>query len=393
MEITLVDSKETTLNHARLEVRLNRRYLPGSGPDLPKPRLMLPRDTDAYIVDRILMPSPGLAKDGKPLPKQMMYVVGWTSQPAARINVPVMKILDYVAPHVMEQWEYEAELRLEAKREAKEVAEMLGKTEEIPKRKPGRPKSQAKMESAMTVVASDTDEATSERPKTGPMNLFTPTKRKFSDFADTPDFGYSPVRQPDLAPTSAALALDVFAQEEESYLDITGMPDDDWTESDMDRDTPELPADTPLMSRQQRPSSAPVFEYWQPTDTPAHVSRPMNANIAIHKPQPSNYTPPGTTAKEKEPIPSDVDDGPYIEAVEGVKIEESSGGKRLRIFQVRWKGSALSGERKTWEYEMDVPPKLIESYLTQVEASSPVRPSAPLRQTTLSWPSKPKPAP
>lgn len=379
MNGSLLDSNEAIPHNGKLEVRLNRRYLPGSGPALPRPRLMLAHDTDAYIVDRILMPSPGPAKDGKPLPKQMMYIVGWKSEPAARVNVPVMKVLDYVAPHVLEQWEYEAELRLEEKREAKEAAELLGKTEVVPKRKPGRPKSKMQMESAMT-VASDTDEAGAEKWKPGPMSLVTPTRRRFADFAETPDFEESPTRNPDLAPTSAALDA-----ENDVYMNSAGMPNDDWSESDMeDYGTPELPPDTPLMSRQQRPSTVPVYEMWRQNVIPGYRSDGTNVNSAAPGPPPPICTQPITNNQQE------ARSGRHMEAVDGLRIEESPGGKRLRCFHVRW-NSTSPGERTTWEYEGNVPPNLIEEYLTKVEARSPVRPGVPLRQTTLSWSSQPKP--
>ena len=91
-------------------------YVPGSGPPLQPVELVPTSDSTAYIVERILLPSPGVAKDGRPLPKRMAYIVGWRDLPAARLLVPVMEILDYVSPYALEEWEYNMELELEEDR-------------------------------------------------------------------------------------------------------------------------------------------------------------------------------------------------------------------------------------------------------------------------------------
>lgn len=93
-----------------------RPYRPGHGPPLQRLRLLPPHDSTAYIIERILLPSPGLSASGKPLPKRISYVIGWTDLPAARILVPAMQILDYVSPRVFEEWESNAETYLEEMR-------------------------------------------------------------------------------------------------------------------------------------------------------------------------------------------------------------------------------------------------------------------------------------
>ncbi|KAG5915680.1 hypothetical protein E4U61_004395, partial [Claviceps capensis] len=52
-------------------IRSRPRYIPGTGPALQPPRLLPLAVSTGYIVERILLPSPGLAADGRPLPKRM----------------------------------------------------------------------------------------------------------------------------------------------------------------------------------------------------------------------------------------------------------------------------------------------------------------------------------
>ncbi|KAH7312466.1 hypothetical protein B0I35DRAFT_57475 [Stachybotrys elegans] len=112
-------SADSSRKRTRIVVQLRARpapYVPRSGPRLEPPRLQLPSDSTAYIVDRILLPSPGPAADGRPLPRRMTYIVGWHDLPAARALVPAMRILEYVSPLVLEEWEWQLELGLDEER-------------------------------------------------------------------------------------------------------------------------------------------------------------------------------------------------------------------------------------------------------------------------------------
>ncbi|KAM4054431.1 hypothetical protein HRG_005287 [Hirsutella rhossiliensis] len=123
--------KDRTTN--RIEIPLSskrRRYVPGSGPPLQRISILPPEDSTAYIVERILLPSLGHAADGKPLPKRMTYIIGWRDLPAARHLVPAMKILNYVSPRALEEWESNREVELAEDRrkqaDEKDVGEKQG---------------------------------------------------------------------------------------------------------------------------------------------------------------------------------------------------------------------------------------------------------------------------
>ncbi|KDN59894.1 putative chromo domain-containing protein [Colletotrichum sublineola] len=77
-----------------------RRYKPGTGPRLAPITLLPVHDTTAYIRDEFFVP-PALSADGK---KRLLYVVGWTDLPAARLQVDAERICDYVSPRAYEEW-------------------------------------------------------------------------------------------------------------------------------------------------------------------------------------------------------------------------------------------------------------------------------------------------
>ncbi|OTB06585.1 hypothetical protein M426DRAFT_318654 [Hypoxylon sp. CI-4A] len=93
-------------------------YRPGDGPPLAPLRIALKHDSDAFIIDKRVFP--GTARNGERT-LLMYYVVGWQSQPAARIAVLATKIHDYVSPRVVETFEYEASLELDEENERKEA--------------------------------------------------------------------------------------------------------------------------------------------------------------------------------------------------------------------------------------------------------------------------------
>jgi len=105
-------------------------YGPGDGPALAPICVSLDNDAGAFIVDKRVLP-------GKPikgeLKLELYYIVGWPDLPAARVAILATKILDYVSPWTLEDWEYQASLERDReqerehaarKRKVKEVAEM-----------------------------------------------------------------------------------------------------------------------------------------------------------------------------------------------------------------------------------------------------------------------------
>ncbi|PHH61076.1 hypothetical protein CDD81_787 [Ophiocordyceps australis] len=187
-------------------------YVPGSGPPLQRVSLLPCQDSTGYIVERILLPSSGLARDGRPLPKRMTYIVGWRDLPAARLLVPAMQILDFVSPRALEQWEWEMELEVEQDRQSRADEAKLEQTaaqhdgaakdnnnnnnnkKKKKKKKKQRPPAHTAIESAAVVEAEGEAQM---RPKKGAMSLSTPQKTRMEEFDDDSldDVENSPSRQ------------------------------------------------------------------------------------------------------------------------------------------------------------------------------------------------------
>ncbi|OBS20783.1 hypothetical protein FPOA_07124 [Fusarium poae] len=165
-----------------------RDYIPGTGPALQPISLLPPQDSTAYILERIILPSPGLAADGHPLPRRMTYIVAWHDLPAAQLLVPAMDILEYVSPRALEEWEFaNTEEQMEQETEKEET-----QTGDAPKpRRRGRPPKHSKIETAVVAVPDDDDNAVQR----GAMTIATPTKNRLKDFEGLSDEDATPAVQ------------------------------------------------------------------------------------------------------------------------------------------------------------------------------------------------------
>lgn len=129
------------------------RYRPGSGPPPPVINLRPVHDSDAFIVDKVVLPRGRLRPNSDLRQRRCYYIIGWPDLHAARPAVDASKILDYVSPRTLEDWEYQDALRREEEREKEKEAEKLavatGKSVATPgagngtqpgaRRRPGRP--------------------------------------------------------------------------------------------------------------------------------------------------------------------------------------------------------------------------------------------------------------
>ncbi|KAM5347867.1 hypothetical protein ACJ41O_007691 [Fusarium nematophilum] len=185
----------------RIEIPLPskpRDYIPGSGPPLQRISILPPKDSTAYIIEKLFLPSPGLAADGKPLPKRMTYMVGWHDLPAARMLVPAMQILDYVSPRELEEWEWEVMEELDREKAELEEEQQVAMKNTAPgqqqekKKRHGRPPKHSKIETAVVAVP---ESETNALPKKGVMSLTTPTKKRLEEFESLSDEEGSPSRQ------------------------------------------------------------------------------------------------------------------------------------------------------------------------------------------------------
>lgn len=174
------------------------RYRRGDGPPPPKIDIQLVHDTDAFIVDKIILPLEPFTQRGDPRQRRAYYIVGWPDLPAARPVVDCAKALDYVSPRVMEDWEYKDLLRREAEREQAEKAAQEAAAARLPatakgkgvavsgllpngKKKPGRrPKHPRVMQERLPTPQLDSEqEEMLARRKHGP-SLSTPQKSRIA---------------------------------------------------------------------------------------------------------------------------------------------------------------------------------------------------------------------
>jgi hypothetical protein len=109
---------EKPVARSKLEVAIKpTRYVPGTGPPL-RPITLLPRaDTTAYIRGEFIVPRAS-SGDGK---VHVVYLVGWTDLPSARLTVDAADIFDYVSEREYEKWCFErSEERDELERKLEE---------------------------------------------------------------------------------------------------------------------------------------------------------------------------------------------------------------------------------------------------------------------------------
>ncbi|KAK3192375.1 hypothetical protein K4F52_001588 [Lecanicillium sp. MT-2017a] len=403
-------------------------YIPGSGPPLQPVELLPPSDSTAYIVERILLPPAGLAKDGKPLPKRMAYIVGWRDLPAARLLVPVMEILDYVSPFALEEWEYNMELELEQDRarleeERRELQQHPAKAASKAK---ARPPVHSEIEAA-AVAEAESDGQAKGRMKKGVMSLSTPQKTKMEAFADLSD-GYDGYESPSEQIARETAKMDV---DESSESTSTSEPEAQ-IESQGGAQLSEVRASGSKAATSSEPPTVTVRDlasnaeprqthpFFKSTNNnksartqgaivPVRAtSAPTNDLVAVRRrdvpiPVPINHKKrplaPRQQAVKREATdtPSTGDDDWEVERIEGTELFEVEGEGLTRYFKVRWAGDWPADQNPTWEPEENLPTKLVRGYMktpqkrqktSNVEVSMTHTPKAVKGwvQSTRSWP-------
>ncbi|KAK4196970.1 hypothetical protein QBC40DRAFT_233294 [Triangularia verruculosa] len=116
------ETKSPPRRKTTIEIPLpsQRRYGPGSGPPPPKISLLPVSDSTAYIIDQFVLPTD---KDMTPTSRRLIhYHIGFTDLPAAKLLIPCNKVLDYVSPRELEDWEYRNAERLAEAKKAQQAA-------------------------------------------------------------------------------------------------------------------------------------------------------------------------------------------------------------------------------------------------------------------------------
>lgn len=401
-------------------------YVPGSGPPLQPISLLPPGDSTAYIIERVLLPSPGLAPNGRPLPKRMAYLIGWRDLPAASKLVPAMQVLDYVSPRTLEDFEerLEQELddekgRLEAELKSDLVAPQAKK-----KKRRGRPPAHSQIETAVVAEAETVAQAKS-RHKKGVMSLTTPQKPRLEEFEWLSDGEGSPSRQ--------------IAQEQ--FQSVHGfLPTDDDMSEESESPLPRGPfSDMPnglqaesIPAASGQPSTAPIQtsssirsessagssgENQRPTngllmsissvqqngqnqqaqpvpstaqsETPYPENAPasdagsiVETNLAAAKPKKSRKRP--RPEEDSPPAQAEGETDWVVERIEDVEYYEVEGRGIVRYFKVSWEGDWPPDQKKTWEPEENIPPNLVRNFFkTSRNKRKSMSKSGPGKQSSI----------
>ncbi|KAL7783576.1 hypothetical protein V8C37DRAFT_397048 [Trichoderma ceciliae] len=389
-------------------------YVPGSGPPLQPISLLPPGDSTAYIIERVLLPSPGPAPNGRPLPKRMAYLIGWRDLQAASMLVPAMQVLDYVSPRTLE--EFEARLEQELDDEKGRLEDELKLDLVAPpkqKKKRGRPPAHSQIESAV-VAEPETVAQAKSRHKKGVMSLSTPQKSRLEEFEWLSEEEGSPSRQ--------------IAEEQLQSLHGFTLDSDDSDDGDDDdviQDTYDPLPSEPLHGMRNSPQtkSTPI-KLEQPSTSPgplvssARVRTPsecssrsltplkhsipapassvtngshFNQGFGLPPFAPSGQSemqhppnsfeeedraeqsiPPKTKPKasRKRPRPEDEDvnaetqhDNDWVvERIEDVEYYEVDGRGLVRYFRVSWEGDWPPDQKRTWEPEENIPANLVRNF-------------------------------
>ncbi|KAL2176098.1 uncharacterized protein P884DRAFT_204581 [Thermothelomyces heterothallicus CBS 202.75] len=171
----MADDRLPSRPKTTIEIPLHsiRKYVPGSGPPPPRISLAPPRDSTAYIIDQFILPS---GKDMTATSRRLIhYHIGFTDLPTVKLLIPCNKVLDYVSPRELEDWEYR---NLEKKEEerARLLAERQGAGPKEKKKKPGRPAKIPRKDTGGSVLNA-ADEALLLAQEFGGPSLSTPQKR------------------------------------------------------------------------------------------------------------------------------------------------------------------------------------------------------------------------
>ena len=379
-------------------------------PKLQPLQLIPTHDSTAYIKDKMVLKSAGLAADGNPLPPNMGYLVGWTDLPAASMVIPAGDVLEYVSPYALEQFEYDAwktrKREEEAQRKRRAEAAMAAgatTTQEVPvptnhgrppAKRRGRPRKSVEVPVDEGAIQEEVRKRAGSLAKEGQPSLSTPKKlmglasreqlfddtemesetsypipsreesreesepprKKLRSSSPTKEGGFGGGFVSGLSPTPKArlpmrgTSHPSMKSEEPSPISTSFTPI--IPPRAAQRRTPG--AQTPSESRGASASSRSSANL-EKTKTP-HKSSRSSVNSRNGKGKASQ------DPKNPEEVQYDV------KRLEGMK-QMTIDGRRERFFLVRWEGSWAPDENPTWEPEENIPRKLVKRYLEKKNAA------------------------
>jgi hypothetical protein len=235
--------------------------------------LVPPRDSTAYIIDQFVLPTD---KDMTTTSRRLIhYHIGFTDLPAVKILIPCNKVLDYVSPRELEDWEYQ---NLEKKEE--ERARLLAEKQRAgpKKKKPGRP-TKVPMEDVGMPMLSSADEALLLAQQVAGPSLSTPQKRKLGRIPNDEEIGDSNAESDD-----AAIHRQLQGEDGSEGVAF----DDDMDMDSESVDQLALQYDTPVVDTPSRASSLarPAQESFpiRPAVTPLEAALPGSITTAAVQP-------------------------------------------------------------------------------------------------------------
>ncbi|KAM0487125.1 hypothetical protein ACHAPX_000394 [Trichoderma viride] len=397
-------------------------YVPGSGPPLRPISLLPAGDSTAYILERVLLPSPGPAPNGKPLPKRMAYLIGWRDLRAASMVVPAMQVLEYVSPRTLE--EFEAKLEQEMDDEKEKLRNEFKSGLEAPqkKKKRGRPPAHSQIKSAVVAEpVTETPTPTKPRHKKGVISLSTPQKSRLADFEWLSEDDGSPSRQ---IAEEQFQSLHGFLPEPEEGIHVAGDENDPLATRNLAHPVHGAPqaslvhiagsgpakqkqpsaSPNPEIARIQTPGCADGMVHTLATNKHSLPPVPLSVDESNWGKQPL-YLPPSSSApsvvqtvqavqkqaetqnplinldesakvdqepeqSKKRPRSEDEgakteaqeDNGWVVERIEDVEYYEVDGLGLVRYFKVSWEGDWPPDQKRTWEPEDNIPSNLVRNF-------------------------------
>lgn len=297
----------------RLIVELPRaiRYIPNSGPLLEPVRLVPPRDSTAYIIERILLLPTQNAGDGRPLPKRMAYIIGWHDMRGARLLIPAANITDYVSPRELEDWEDNLESEID-KEKIKLQEEKVKLQTQPGKRKRGRPPLHHTNIETAAVAELDTEEDAKGRFK-GALIISTPKKSRLKDFEGLSDESEEPSPSQQLTQELYENIGEMADFDMDDVVEMVGYVDDDVEmvgyADDYDDEDEDLNAVAAEMAREitmtsterSRGENQTSFEsnrsYTSAKQSPMRVATPQDPSPFRHT---SQWVTAGSTSKSRQ---------------------------------------------------------------------------------------------
>jgi hypothetical protein len=342
----------------------------------------------------------------------MTYIIGWHDLPAARLLVPVMRILEYVSPPVLEEWEWNLELELEEERAKLKQEKTPGDSTKNarpttgPKKKKkrrGRPPVHSQIEAA-AVVNSETEAQATAPPAKGVMSLSTPQKARLDRFEGLSEDELSPSRQ--VEEELLASQARHQAQRDVAFPPTTVEPVARSLTPAMKAQTPIkcTPPSKPMNGAHTTQSHTPLPPL-RPEPPPHHEFTfsftPISSSLQNHFTSDTQHSiseevyddtpsekPKKRRKKEKEHKPATEDGEPVweVQRLEDMEWFEVEGKGLVRYFKVRWEGDWPPDQNPSWEPEENIPPTLVRNYLKNPKRNSKVtKPALKRKRDELPW--------